>query len=111
MCKNPGSQFNNDTLYKLFAFLKKEKLNYRLAWNMAPVLVADASMDMKEVLRTIGFRRASEDTLSKKLDKLVSAYVPRKKFHASVNKRNWIMGQMREAVGNIELKELANTIK
>ena len=111
MCKNPGSQFNNDTLYKLFAFLKKEKLNYRLAWNMAPVLVADASMDIKEVLRTIGFRRASEDTLSKKLDKLVSAYVPRKKFHAAVNKRNWIMGQMREAVGNIELKELANTIK
>ena len=111
MCKNPGSQFNNDTLYKLFAFLKKEKLNYRLAWNMAPVLVADASIDMKEVLRTIGFRRASEDTLNKKLDKLVTAYVPHKKFHAAVNKRNWIMGQMREAVGNVDLKEFANTIK
>ena len=111
MCKNPDSQFNNDTLYKLFAFLKKEKLNYRLAWNMAPVLVDDASLDMKEVLRKIGFRRATEDTLSKKLDKLVSAYVPRKKYHAAVNKRNWIMGQMREAVGNIDLNELANTIK
>ena len=111
MCKNPDTQFNSETLYKLFAFLKKEKLNYRLAWNMAPTLVNDASLDMKEVLRKIGFRRASEETLSKKLDKLVTAYVPRKKFHAAVNKRNWIMGQMREAVGNIELKELANTIK
>jgi glutamyl-tRNA(Gln) amidotransferase subunit E len=111
LCKNPATQFNNETLYKLFAFLKKEKLNYRLAWNMAPTLVANASMDMKEVLRTIGFRRASEDTLNKKLEKLLGAYIPRKKFHAAVNKRNWIMGQMKEAVGNIDLKEFANTIK
>ncbi len=111
MCKNPASQFNNDTLYKLFAFLKREKLNYRLAWNMAPVLVDDASIDMKEVLRKIGFRRASEDTINKKLDKLVAGYIPNKKFHAAVNKRNWIMGQLREAVGNIDLKTLANLIK
>ena len=111
LCKNPDSKFNYDTLYKLFAFLKKEKLNYRLAWNMAPTLVNDASLDMKEVLRTIGFRRASEDTLNKKLEKLMATYIPNKKFHAAVNKRDWIMGQMREAVGNIDLKELANTIK
>ena len=111
LCKNPQSQFNYDTLYKLFAFLKKEKLNYRLAWNMAPTLVNDASLDMKEVLRTIGFRRASEETIGKKLDKLMDAYIPNKKFHAAVNKRNWIMGQMKEAVGNIDLKELANNIK
>ena len=111
LCKNPQSQFGYDTLYKLFAFLKKEKLNYRLAWNMAPTMVQDASLDLKEVLRTIGFRRASEETISKKLDKLMDAYIPNKKFHAAVNKRNWIMGQMKEAVGNIDLKELANNIK
>ena len=111
LCKNPNSSFGYETLYKLFAFLKKEKLNYRLAWFMAPTLVEDASLDMKEVLRKIGFRRASEDTLNKKLDKLMSAYIPNKKYHAAVNMRNWIMGQMREAVGNINLKELANTIK
>ena len=111
LCKNPQSQFGYDTLYKLFAFLKKEKLNYRLAWNMAPVLVEDASLDMKEVLRKIGFRRASEETINKKLEKLMNTYIPNKKFHAAVNKRNWIMGQMREAVGNIELKDLAKTIK
>ncbi len=111
LCKNPSSTFSYDTLYKLFAFLKKEKLNYRLAWNMAPTLVEDASLDMKEVLRKIGFRRASEETINKKLDKLMTAYIPNKKFHAAVNKRNWIMGQMKEAVGNIELKELANNIK
>ena len=111
MCKHPESSFNGDTLYKLFAFLKREKLNYRLAWNMAPTLVNDASMDMKEVLRAIGFRRASEETLNKKLEKLLSSYIPHKKFHAAVNKRNWIMGHMHEAVGNVELKELANTIK
>ncbi|MCR5013139.1 MAG: Glu-tRNA(Gln) amidotransferase subunit GatE [Bacteroidales bacterium] len=109
--KNPNSQFSYDTLYKLFAFLKKEKLNYRLAWNMAPTLVDDASLEMKEVLRAIGFRRASEETLNKKLDKLMSSYIPNKKFHAAVNKRNWIMGQMHEAVGNTDLKELANNIK
>ena len=111
LCKNPNSTFSYDTLYKLFAFLKKEKLNYRLAWNMAPTLVEDASLDMKDVLRKMGFRRASEETINKKLEKLMEAYIPNKKFHAAVNKRNWIMGQMKEAVGNIELKELANNIK
>ena len=111
LCKNPNSTFGYDTLYKLFAFLKKEKLNYRLAWNVAPTLVEDGSLDIKEALRKIGFRRASEDTLNKKLDKLMAAYIPNKKFHAAVNKRNWIMGQMKEAVGNIDLQELANTIK
>ena len=111
MCKHPDTQFNGETLYKLFNFLKKEKLNYRLAWNMVPALVEDASLDMKEVLRKIGFRRASEDTINKKLEKLMDTYIPNKKFHAAVNKRNWIMGQMREAVGNIELKDLAKTIK
>ena len=109
--KNPASEFNGDTLVKLFTFLKKEKLNYRLAWNMAPTLVEDASLDMKEVLRMIGFRRASQATLDKKLEKLLAAYIPHKKYHAAVNKRNWIMGQMTEAVGNIDLKEMANTIK
>jgi glutamyl-tRNA(Gln) amidotransferase subunit E len=109
--KNPESQFGYETLYKLFAFLKKEKLNYRLAWNMAPTLVEDASLDMKEVLHKIGFRRASEDTISKKLNKLMAGYKPNKKLHAAANKRNWIMGQMHEAMGNIELKVLANKIK
>ena len=111
VCKNPKTEFTPDTLIKLFTFLKKEKLQYRLAWNMAPTLVEDATMDMKEVLRTIGFRRASEETLNKKLEKLVSTYIPNKKFHAAVNKRNWIMGQMKEAVGNTDLKEMANNIK
>ena len=109
--KNPESQFGYETLYKLFAFLKKEKLNYRLAWNMAPTLVENASLDMKEVLHKIGFRRASEDTISKKLNKLMTGYKPNKKLHAAANKRNWIMGQMHEAMGNIELKVLANKIK
>ena len=111
LCKNPQSTFGYDTLYKLFACLKKEKLNYRLAWNVAPTLVEDGSLDIKEALRKIGFRRASEETINKKLDKLMAAYIPNKKFHAAVNKRNWIMGQMKEAVGNIDLKELANNIK
>ncbi len=111
LCKNPQSTFGYDTLYKLFACLKREKLNYRLAWNVAPTLVEDGSLDIKEALRKIGFRRASEETINKKLDKLMAAYIPNKKFHAAVNKRNWIMGQMKEAVGNIELKELANNIK
>ena len=111
LCKNPKTEFTPDTLIKLFTFLKKEKLQYRIAWNMAPTLVEDATMDMKEVLRTIGFRRASEETLNKKLEKLVSTYIPNKKFHAAVNKRNWIMGQMKEAVGNTDLKEMANNIK
>ncbi|MBO4567422.1 MAG: Glu-tRNA(Gln) amidotransferase subunit GatE [Bacteroidales bacterium] len=109
--KNPESQFGYETLYKLFAFLKKEKLNYRLAWNMAPTLVEDASLDMKEVLRKIGFRRASEDTITKKLNKLMAGYKPNKKANAAANKRDWIMGQMHEAMGNIELKVLANNIK
>ena len=44
--KNPTSKFNETTLFNLFAFLKEQGLDYRLAWNMAPSLVEDASLPM-----------------------------------------------------------------
>ncbi len=111
MGKNPGTKFTTDTLYKLFAFLKEEQLNFRLAWNMLPTLVEHPEMDMKAVLDKIGFRKMSADELRAKLDNLVKTYVPKKKNSTELNRQNWIMGQMPEAVGNIEMKELANKIK
>ncbi len=109
--KNPESKFNNATLFNLFAFLKQEGLNYRLAWNMAPTLVENADMPMAEVLNKIGFKRYAKDDLLTKLDNLCAGFEPKKKSCTDLDRMNWIMGQMPEAMGNIEMKELANNIK
>ena len=109
--KNPQSKFNGETLFKLFAFLKEQGLNCRLAWNMAPALVDDASLPMEQVLEKIGFKRFAKDDLLTKLDNLCAGFTPKKKSCTDLDRMNWIMGQMREATGNIEMKELANNIK
>ena len=109
--KNPASKFNGEILFKLFAFLKEQGLNYRLAWNMAPTLVDDASMDMQQVLDKMGFKRFAKDDLLTKLDNLCAGFAPKKKSCTDLDRQNWIMGQMKEAMGNIEMKELANNIK
>ena len=109
--KNPQSKFNDETLFKLFAFLKEQGLDYRLAWNMAPALVDDASMEMQQVLDKIGFKRFAKDDLLTKLDNLCAGFVAKKKSCSDLDRQNWIMGQMPEAMGNIEMKELANNIK
>lgn len=109
--KNPQSKFNETTLFNLFAFLKEQGLDYRLAWNMAPALVEDASMEMQQVLDKIGFKRFAKDDLLTKLDNLCAGFVAKKKSCSDLDRQNWIMGQMPEAMGNIEMKELANNIK
>jgi glutamyl-tRNA(Gln) amidotransferase, subunit E len=109
--KNPKSGFNNQTLFDLFAFLKQENLNYRLAWRMIPVLVEHPDMDMDDVLRVIGFKRVSAIELNEKLSELMMLFAPKKHKDTELNRQNWIMGQLPEAVGNIEMKELANNIK
>ena len=109
--KNPQSKFNGETLFKLFAFLKEQGLNCRLAWNMAPALVENSSMDMQQVLDKMGFKRFAKDDLLTKLDNLCAGFAPKKKSCTDLDRQNWIMGQMKEATGNIEMKELANNIK
>ena len=109
--KNAASKFNGETLFNLFAFLKEQGLDYRLAWNMAPALVEDASMDMQQVLNKMGFKRFAKDDLLTKLDNLCAGFVAKKKSCSDLDRQNWIMGQMPEAMGNIEMKELANNIK
>jgi len=46
-----------------------------------------------------------------KLDNLCAGFAPKKKSCTDLDRMNWIMGQMKEAMGNIEMKELANNIK
>ena len=109
--KNPASKFNESTLFNLFAFLKEQGLDYRLAWNMSPSLVEDASLPMEQVLNKMGFKRYAKDDLLTKLDNLCAGFAPKKKSCTDLDRQNWIMGQMKEAMGNIEMKELANHIK
>ena len=109
--KNPQSKFNECTLFNLFAFLQNEGLNLRLAWNMAPTLVENPEMPMQEVLDKIGFKRVSADELNARLNELVANFVPKKKDSTDLDRQNWIMGQMPEAMGNIEMKDLANKIQ
>jgi len=106
-----GSEFNFDLIYKLFAFLKENKLDKVLAKKMITVIFEHPKMDFDSVLTTINFKKSDKDDILQKVSFL------KEKFRQVVisdkpgNENKWVMGQLRNlALGNICLKELSEKI-
>jgi glutamyl-tRNA(Gln) amidotransferase subunit E len=105
-------QFNHEKLYKLFAFLRDNKLNQRLAWHMLPEIIIHPRMDFESVLSSLKFRKTGTDEILNKLPFLSEKFVPKNRKSKADHKLNWMMGQLRkQATGNIDLTYLANQIK
>jgi glutamyl-tRNA(Gln) amidotransferase subunit E len=98
-------------IYKLFAFLKKEKLDYRLAKSILPELVEHPKMDFDSILTEMKFKRVKTKEILDKLPLLNDKFNKEKKTDSDVNRVNWVMGQVRKlAVGNISLTELSEKV-
>ncbi len=101
-----------DTIFQLFAFVTKKKLEKDIIKVMLPIMCEHPEMDFQTVLTTIGFKKKSHKQiitdipeLKKKFKKIVTSKKP-------VAEINWIMGVMREtALGNISLRELRLSIE
>ncbi|MDR0969570.1 MAG: Glu-tRNA(Gln) amidotransferase subunit GatE [Lentimicrobiaceae bacterium] len=109
--QNPGATLSDKTIFDLFEFLKSENIDYRLAWQMLPDLIAQPERRFDEILKAINFSKIPKEELEKKIADLAANYKPVKKTNQMQNKQNWIMGQLRkEAVGNVDMKQLATKI-
>jgi len=105
-------QFNIEKIYKLFAYLRQNNLNVRLAWAMMPELATHPRMDFDSVLASLKFKKIPQEEIIQKIPFLQEKFVPRKKKDKANHQLNWMMGQLRkQATGNIELSYLANQIK
>lgn len=109
--KNSEVNFSKDHIYDMFAFLKKNNLDYRLAWKMTPFMVSHPKSRQEKVLEAIHFQKVTEKDLIKKLKEATKGYKPKKKKNQKENFVNWSMGQIRaEAIGNIDMEKLSKTI-
>ncbi len=105
-------QFNIEKIYKLFAYLRQNNLNVRLAWAMMPELATHPRMDFDSVLASLKFKKIPQEEIIQKIPFLQEKFVPRKKKDKANHQLNWMMGQLhKQATGNIELSYLANQIK
>ncbi len=112
-----GQYFSADELYhskiyKLFAFLKKEKLDYGLAKAMLPMLIRHPKMDFESVLQEMKFKKVNKKTILDSIPVLKEKFNRESIKKDSTDRVNWIMGQLRKrALGNIDLSELSKEIQ
>ncbi|HJH60262.1 MAG TPA: Glu-tRNA(Gln) amidotransferase subunit GatE [Bacteroidetes bacterium] len=111
MGQHPKAQLTDEQIYNMFAYLKENNLNYRLAWKMLPFMALHPKTRPAKVIEAIHFRKVSESEITKKISRIKEDFVPVKKKNQEENLRNWIMGQIHdEAVGNVDLAEISKTI-
>lgn len=108
---NGADELFSSKIYKLFAFLKKEDLDFQLAKVILPVLVEHPKMDFESILTEIKFRIVKVKEILDKLPLLNEKFNKEKKVDSQSNRINWVMGQVRKlAIGNISLTELSEKI-
>jgi len=107
-----STHFNYQRIYDLFAFIKKQNLNYEIVKEMLPIVYQHPNMDFESVLITIDFVPLKRDEilssipiLNQKFDEINSSRDPRARLR-------WIMGNLRkQAIGNISLAELKSYVE
>ncbi len=98
-------------IFKLFAFLKKEKLDVRLSQAMLPELVAHPKMDFDSILQEMKFKKVKEKFLLDSIPVLREKFNKESKRKDKTDRVNWVMGQLRKrAMGNMNLSELSKKI-
>ncbi len=103
----PNADFNYDRVYDMLKYIRKNKLEVRLARRMMPVVYQHPSMDFDSVLTTIGFKRLTHDEIIGRVPFLMKKFSEICFKDTPPNRANWIMGQLQAgATGNISLTDL-----
>jgi glutamyl-tRNA(Gln) amidotransferase subunit E len=99
-------------LYKLFAFLKKEKLDLQLAKKMLPEMLENPKMDFNSILIELNFKRISAANIISEIPILAEKFESMEDDKAREDQLNWVMGQLRNAaIGNMSLTALSKEIQ
>jgi glutamyl-tRNA(Gln) amidotransferase subunit E len=111
MGKHKNSRFKPGKIYHLYAFLKQENLDPRLAWHMLPILMEHPRIEFESALTIMKFKRMNQEDIISKIPYLHEKFILRKGKEEVKHRQNWIMGQLRKtAAGNMNLTDLAQHI-
>jgi glutamyl-tRNA(Gln) amidotransferase subunit E len=107
----PADTLYGKKIYKMFAFLKKEKLDLQLAKKMLPIMLEYPKMDFGSILNELNFKRVKPDDIVLEIPILLDKFKADGSPENETNKNNWVMGQLRNlALGNMNLAELSKKI-
>ncbi|MEA1873195.1 MAG: Glu-tRNA(Gln) amidotransferase subunit GatE [Bacteroidota bacterium] len=107
-----AADFNYNHLKAMFQFIQEEKLEKEIANWILPHLYEHPNMDFPSILETIKFKRRTEDDILKHIPLLIEKYKKEGRKKHKTAEKDWISGQLRkQAIGNMNLKRLANNIE
>jgi glutamyl-tRNA(Gln) amidotransferase subunit E len=110
--KNKNYKFKAKMIYHLFAFLKENKLNEKIAIRMLPELVAHPRMEFESVLATMKFKKIDSAEILDKLPFINGKFVAMNKKTDPRYRINWIMGQVQKtAMGNMDLAVVEEKVR
>lgn len=108
---NASNHFNYHIIFNVFEYLKKQKIDYQLAYKMLPQVYEYPKMDFDSVLEVIHFKKTSKESIISHISFFKEKFESMAKNPSKKNKINWIMGQLRGiAIGNMDLTELSKLI-
>jgi glutamyl-tRNA(Gln) amidotransferase subunit E len=108
----PDSVFNYERIYKLFAFIREQKLRQEILYEMLPVAYEHPQMDFESVLASIQFSYHDHSSIFALIPILREKFIQIKTSRDDDASLRWIMKKLRKmAVGNIPLQELADAIR
>ena len=107
-----AGEFNYDRVFDLFKFLKENEIELNIAKEMLQHVFEHPKMDFDSILTIMKFKKLQKDEILSKVPFLVDKFNEIKISDKEQDKANWIMGQLhRTSIGNINLTELASSIK
>jgi len=109
--KSADKEFNYRIILRLFEFLKKENLDFKLAEKMLPFLMEHPKMEFESIILTLNLKRIPKEEILARIPILKLKFAEGKTKIDKVKQRNWVMGQLKsQALGNINLQELSKAI-
>lgn len=107
----PVSEFNFEIIYGLFKFLFNQKIHFDYIKEMLPIVYQHPKIEFESVLTTLNYKKRDKEEIYAPVMFLKERFKGTGKNKGEPEKANWVMGQLRkQAIGNIELKELINFI-
>jgi glutamyl-tRNA(Gln) amidotransferase subunit E len=103
--------FSSERIYDMLKFLTGRKIDIDIAKRMLPHLFQHPKMDFESILVTIGYKQVPVEELLARVPFLVKKYQEIRTSARDGAGRRWIMGNLgKQAVGNISLKDLSESI-
>ena len=107
-----ASPFDFERVYDLFAFVRDQKLQREILYEMLPVVYEHPNIDLESVLATIQFSPHDHDSIFSLIPLLRAKFARLNTSRDADAGLRWTMKELRPmAIGNIPLSELAEAVK